>query len=277
MRGSHFDKPSVTPRYRLTAMGSDPFAATREALYETIFGDVRYTPETESTNADALRLLEEPEKHGGVTIVADFQYHGRGRRGREWIAAPGSALLFTTILPVTLNAAGLWAIPFWCALAIKEALALHDIETTLQWPNDILLQERKLAGTLCVSRGVGTRAWAACGVGINVNNTQDSFYEGIEPQPAFLSDVSSIQRAGLLTTILRVFAATFGDLEDPDQIARRWETAAELHGTAYRLLIDGEMEPIVGTAERLGSLGALVVRHNGQEREISFADARVLR
>ena len=254
-----------------------PFEKTREALRGTIFNDVRYTPETESTNADALMLLEEPEKHAGVTIVTDFQRHGRGRRGRDWIAPPGSALLFTTILPITLDTGALWAIPFWSALALKEALALHGVETQLQWPNDLLLRAKKVAGILCVSRGVGARAWAACGVGINVKRTDDQGYKRIDPPPGFLSDAAQLDRANLLTTILRQFASSLRDLEDAGRIARQWESAASLHGTPYRLLIDGETEPVEAVAERLGAQGALIVHQNGEERAVAFADARVLR
>jgi len=269
MRGLHFDKLSVTSH--------DSFESTRVALADTLFRDVRYIPETGSTNADALKLLEQPERNAGTTIVTDFQHHGRGRRGREWIAAPGSALLFTTILPMTLDAAILWAIPFWCGLAVKEALALHHVETQLQWPNDLLLHKKKVAGILCVSRGVGGRAWAACGVGVNATRAAGAAYNRIDPPPAFLSDATQIDRADLLTAILRQFAESLRDLGDGDLIAHRWERAAELSGTAYRLLVDGEAEPIEATAQRLGSQGTLIVCCNGKEREIAFADARVLR
>ena len=255
---------------------TNPFAATREALKGTVFSDVCYSPETDSTNADALELLEQPERNCGITIVTDFQHQGRGRRGRQWVAVPGSALLFTTILPVSLDAASLWAVPFWCALAIKDALAQHQVQSTLQWPNDVLLTGKKVAGILCVSRGTGARAWAACGVGINVNRVSDA-YADIEPAPAFVSDVAQTDRVTLLTTILREFAASLKYLENPSGVARRWEATSNLNGTPYRILIDGESEPIDAVAQRLGPQGGLVVRVNGAEREISFADARVLR
>ncbi|MBV9972854.1 MAG: biotin--[acetyl-CoA-carboxylase] ligase [Candidatus Eremiobacteraeota bacterium] len=255
----------------------DPFQSTRAALRGTIFENILYKAQTDSTNADALELLEQPERNCGITIVTDFQYQGRGRRGRQWVAVPGSALLFTTILPVSLDAASLWAVPFWCALAIKDALAQHHVQSTLQWPNDVLLTGKKVAGILCVSRGTGARAWAACGVGINVNRVSDDAYADIEPAPAFVSDVTPTDRVALLTRILRQFDASLKYLENPSGVARHWEAAANLNGTPYRILIDGESEPIDAVAQRLGPQGGLVVRVNGAEREISFAEARVLR
>jgi len=268
MDKSHFDKLSVTQ--------GDPFEKTRTALAGTDFSDVRYTPRTGSTNEDALRLLGQPENQG-ATVVTDFQNAGSGRKGRKWIAPPGSALLFTTILPTSLDASALWAVPFWCGLAISNALALHGVGTTLQWPNDVLLEGRKVAGILCVSRGAGARVWAACGVGINLTRTDDEPYRGIDPPPAFLDDVALTDRAELLATILGQFARSLGDLHDAQRIARQWQDAARLPGATYRLLVDGEARPFEAVAQRLGYGGALVVLHNGSEREISFADARVLR
>lgn len=257
-------------------MMTDPFEKTRVALAGTAFTDVRYTPRTGSTNEDALRLLDQSE-NAGVTIVTDFQMKGSGRKGRAWIAPPQSSLLFTTILPAKLPVSALWAVPFWCGLAIKDALTVHGIETTLQWPNDVLLDKRKVAGILCASRGTGASAWAACGVGINVSRTDDQSYRDIEPPPAFAGDVAEIDRAQLLATILRHFALRLPTLAHAEDVAREWERAAGLPGTWYRLLVDGEGEPFEAAAQRLGRDGALVVTHNGREREIHLADARVLR
>src|SRR6202140_6025668 len=76
--------------------------------------EVRYLPETDSTNDDAARLLGEPGS-AGVVIVADFQRIGKARRERRWIAPRGSSLLFTAILPRTVPASALWSVPYWTA------------------------------------------------------------------------------------------------------------------------------------------------------------------
>jgi hypothetical protein len=61
------------------------------------------------------------------------------------------------------------------------------------------------------------------------------------------------------------------------RIAHEWETAAGLPGARYRILLDGESEPFEATALRLSIGGALLVDHDGAQREITLADARVLR
>lgn len=252
-----------------------PFAELPRALAGGRFSDVRFVAEATSTNeliAPFLGNSGEP----GVTIVTDFQHRGAGRKGREWLADPGSSLLFTTAIPDPIAAAHVWAVPFWAALAVRDALRETGIEVCLQWPNDILVGSAKLCGILCLSRVTGALAWAACGIGINVHRPREPS-AAIVPTPAFVADLAPISRESLLENILRRFEATLPDLRDPQAVARNWESAAGLPGARYRILVDGETQAFEATALSLARDGALVVESNGTQREISLADARVLR
>jgi BirA family transcriptional regulator, biotin operon repressor / biotin---[acetyl-CoA-carboxylase] ligase len=252
-----------------------PYARIANELTGTAFGRIRYVEEAASTNADASALLGD-EGSGGLTIVAEYQTSGAGRKGRSWLAEPGSSLLFTTILPGSLPVHDLWIVPFWVALAIRRALAAHDIGVDLHWPNDLLLGEAKLAGILCVSRSAGDRAWVACGVGINVKRGAGA--RAIEPPPAYCNDVHSVDRAGLLRSILLEFDSTRELLGNPQRVARLWEVEAGLPGRRYRLLKDGETAPFEATALALATGGGLVVsRDDGARETVSLADARALR
>jgi len=213
----------------------------------------------------------------GVTIVADYQTHGVGRKGRPWAAERGQALLFTTILPVTLSPADLWTVPFWTALAIQAGLKFYGVDATLQWPNDVLLLGRKVAGILCVSRGAGATAHVGCGVGINVRRGDESVYAGIEPPPAFVGDAKAVERHELLGSILQRFEDMLSLLGNPAQVARRWEASAKIKGAKYKILVDGESAPFDCVAERLSNTGGLIVHHNGRPRTINLADARIVR
>ncbi|MBV9270941.1 MAG: biotin--[acetyl-CoA-carboxylase] ligase [Candidatus Eremiobacteraeota bacterium] len=248
-----------------------------ESLAGTGFANVRWESRTGSTNDDVATLLGSSEA-AGLTIVADYQEHGVGRKGRSWIAPPAASLLFTTALPNPIASREVWAVPFWTALAVQRALIDAGVPATLQWPNDLLLAGRKLAGILCVSRIVGAEAWVGCGVGINVHRVKDPALEQIVPPPAFCSDVAAISRETLLERILLVFAATQEQLRNPHNIARRWEAAAGLPDISYRVLVDGESEPLDVTAIRLANGGGLVVRTaTNTERTINLADARAMR
>lgn len=241
------------------------------------FCRIRRVDAIDSTNEEIARILGEPET-AGLTLVADFQKRGAGRKGRAWIAPPGSALLFTTALPEPLPSADLWCVPFWIALAVQRALTRKGLELRLQWPNDLLLDGRKVAGILCVSRVAGESAWVGCGVGINVIRPEDPrAIAGISPPPAFLSDAAAFEREEVLQAILRQADACLDELRDPVRIAAEWESGAQIPGARYRIALDAGGEPFDATALRLLPGGALLVDDGNAQREITLADARVLR
>lgn len=252
-----------------------PYATVASELIGTPFSRIRYLRETGSTNADGAELLGD-DSAAGLSIVADHQRHGAGRKGRTWIDRAESALLVTTLLPTTLATRDLWAVPFWAALAARRALAECGIAVDLHWPNDLLIGDRKLAGILCISLIAGERAWAGCGIGINV--TRFAGAEAIEPPAAFCSDVAAVERPALLRALLLAYDATLDDLANPQHVARGWERAAGLPGKRYRLQKDGMPEAFEATALALGTGGGLLVAHaDGRRETVALADARALR
>mgnify|MGYP001279908398 CR=1 FL=1 len=247
-------------------------------LEGTPFAHVRHTKDTSSTNDDASAAMAKPDS-AGLTIVAEHQRQGVGRKGRTWVDAPKTALLFTTILPVQVKADLLWAVPFWVALCIRIAVTRrYGKPLELQWPNDLLVGGDKVGGIMCTSRVRGDNAMVACGVGLNVHRPAEfKAFSAIAPPPAFLEDtIPDIKREPLLGEILRAFAANLKLLENPRMIALRWEAAASLDGTPYRLALDNG-EAFEAVAQRLGPDGALIVKVGDEERTIHLADARVVR
>lgn len=249
------------------------------ALRETRF-HLDWRAATESTNDDAATLLGEPAAAGRILAV-DYQTRGRGRHARAWLAPAGSSLLCTAVLPEAIPATALWAVSFWCALALADAVErAAGVRLALQWPNDLLLDARKCCGILSQSRVQGRLAFVACGVGLNVLRPPESDAElrALEPEPAFLSDrASGIRREALLIALAQRYEAQLPWLADPAGVARRWEARANLPGTTYRILRDGESTPFEAKACRIAEDGGLVVERGGREERVGLADARVLR
>ena len=254
-----------------------PYGGLPDELAGSAFSSITYVVRTDSTNADAAKLLGERE-HLGLSIVSEDQTRGRGRKGRSWTSQPGTSLLVTTIVPRAIATPNLWIVPFWTALAVREALADHGVETALHWPNDLLIPHRgKVAGILCVSRITGDTAWAACGVGVNVHRHPSTTFD-VVPPAAFCDDVARMDRARLLLSLLREYEATLDSLDDPRGIAAAWEAAAGVPGARYRILKDGDAASFDATALRLAEDGGLVVERDGGRTEtVNLADARVLR
>jgi BirA family biotin operon repressor/biotin-[acetyl-CoA-carboxylase] ligase len=254
-----------------------PYARIAEDLAGTAFSAITYVTETDSTNADASRLLGD-DRYLGLSIVAEHQRRGQGRKGRAWTSSPDTSLLVTTILPRAVAATALWAVPFWVALAVHRALSKLGVATSVHWPNDLLIVGRgKVAGLLCVSRIGGETAWVACGVGINVHRPAHK-RDDIDPPPAYCDDLADIDRGDLLRAILREYDASLDGLADPLRTARLWEVIAGVPGARYRIVKDGETKAFDATALRLTAGGGLVVeRDDGRHETIALADARVLR
>jgi BirA family biotin operon repressor/biotin-[acetyl-CoA-carboxylase] ligase len=249
----------------------------RAGLTGTRFADVRYVTQTTSTNADAQALLGDAETFG-TTIVAEHQTAGVGRKGRRWFAPPGSALLFTTILPRAIDAAALWAVPFWIALGVSSGVEQAcGVALELVWPNDLHMRGGKTGGILSVARITGSDAWVGCGIGLDVLRPHsDPDLDALEPQPVFLDQLNPrAEREALLIAILRAFDRSFEDLDDPAGVIARWEQRAQLAGTIYRYRNDADGIEREGIAQRIGARGSLIVRDANGERAVDMADVRV--
>jgi len=248
-----------------------------QGLVGTRFDRIELKRMTGSTNDDALALLDDPA-YAGLTICADYQTRGVGRKaGRRWIAPPGSSLLMTTILPGTIPAAQLWAVPFWAGICAYDAIERESgLTPRLRWPNDVLLEGKKCAGILCVSRIAGDTARVGCGIGINVHRPAgDRELAGLDV--AFVSDYApAVTRGRLLAELLRTYDRYWGLLNRGHELVAAWELRADLAGSLYRLRLDESGEEFTAQALRLGPDGTLIVRHRGVERIVTLADASVI-
>lgn len=132
----------------------------------------RHFRRTDSTNTRARELADAGAPNGTVVTAAE-QSEGRGRQGRSWSAPPGKALLYSAILR-PLDERHL-LLPLAVPIAVCEtAEELRDgIECAIKWPNDVWLEERKLAGILVEARPQD--GWAVIGVGLNLSIAPDEF------------------------------------------------------------------------------------------------------
>lgn len=132
----------------------------------------RHFKVTDSTNARARELVEAGAPHGTV-VTAYEQTAGRGRQGRAWTAPAGKGLLYSAIL-LPLDERHL-LLPLSVPLAVCEAAeALRPgIACKVKWPNDVWLDERKLAGILIEAKPQDR--WAVIGVGLNLSIAPDEF------------------------------------------------------------------------------------------------------
>lgn len=123
---------------------------------------------TGSTQADVAEWGERGEPEG-VVLLAGEQVAGRGRLGRQWLTPAGAGVAMSVLLrPSREPDAWTW-LPLLAGVAVSEALDEDlALQTSLKWPNDVLLDGRKIAGILAEMHGSGDSASVVLGIGINL-------------------------------------------------------------------------------------------------------------
>jgi len=123
-----------------------------------------------STNGEARRLAD-AGADAGTVVVAREQGEGRGRHGRHWASPPGN-LYMSLLLRPRVEVAAAAQLSFIAALAVHDTVRVFvpDAAAVLKWPNDVLVDGRKIAGILVESAGEGQGdvAWAVVGIGLNL-------------------------------------------------------------------------------------------------------------
>ena len=212
---------------------------------------------TDSTNERARELAAAGAPHGTV-VTAGEQTAGRGRQGRTWVAPPGSAVLMSVVLrrfdPM---------LPLAAAVALCEAL---PVPALVKWPNDIWIDERKVAGILVEGRPAA--GWAVLGIGINVS---------VAEFPEELRDTA---------TSLRLAGSSIGDEEVLDLVLDaldRWlERAAAEVLAAWRprdALRGSEVRWAEGSGRAAGidEAGALLVDTSSGRVTLGAGEVHLLR
>jgi BirA family transcriptional regulator, biotin operon repressor / biotin---[acetyl-CoA-carboxylase] ligase len=218
-----------------------------------------------STNTEAARQAGLGAREG-LCVVAAEQTQGRGRLERRWLSPAGAGLYCSIVLRPSLRPA-LWTlIPLMAGLAIHEALRQAcDLATDIKWPNDVLVANRKLSGTLAET--IETSLGRAVIVGIGINLTSAAF-------PAELAGVAiSVQEATgrvvssevVLQALVVQIAQHYDALHaDPAELLAAWQRASS-YAQGKRVRITTLSESFEATTLGLESDGALRVETDSGE------------
>ena len=147
-------------------------------------------------------------------IWADEQTHGRGRFARIWNSEPGLDLTFSLLLPLTTLEQKLRQnITQITALSIAQLLEGYGLKPSVKWPNDVLIQEKKISGILCEITKTDERVCGVLGIGINVNNT-DKFLANLDlPATSLRCELRhKVVRQDLLKKLLEIIINCFNVL-----------------------------------------------------------------
>lgn len=235
--------------------------------------DIRVFQETNSTNDVAEKLARDGVKEG-VVVFAESQTRGRGRLGRKWISPPRKGLWFSVLLRPDLRPQAATQLTVVAATALLRAIRDQTgLVPEIKWPNDILINGRKVAGVLTeLSAELDHVKHLILGIGVDVNLTPSEFPADLRKLATSLKIEAGrhIQRAALAATILRELDRDYERIHARrfQEIADEWEQHCTTLGRRVSIQIGERM--LHGHAEALDEDGALLLRtqHGRLERII---------
>lgn len=227
-----------------------------------------------STNATLAEwAAREPQLPAYSTVVTDDQQSGRGRAGRSWSALPGTSLAISVLVIPAANAE--WT-PLVAGLAAVEATRQLGVASSLKWPNDVLVDGRKLCGILCEAlpegRGVVVGAGINCGMAADQLPVAEATSLRIAGAAAWDPDTVV---AAYLTRL--VAACTRLLQRDAAPLAREAVSAVmSTLGAVVRVYLPGD-QVLEGTAVELDEGGRLVVQQRARRAVVAAGDVVHLR
>ena len=130
---------------------------------------IKYYPQLDSTNTKAWELVSENTDNGTV-VITDNQTKGRGRQSNKWFSVTDKSLTFSVILYPNVQPKQINLYSLVAGLSITDYLNENNIQAQLKWPNDILINSKKVGGVLCESKITGGLIKSlVIGIGLNVN------------------------------------------------------------------------------------------------------------
>jgi BirA family biotin operon repressor/biotin-[acetyl-CoA-carboxylase] ligase len=239
----------------------------QKALASLPLGGLRYFDSIGSTNDEALAWATEGARDFSL-VIADEQTTGRGRAGRKWVTPQGTALAFSLILRPDLapnsspERRGESSTPSLftglAAVALVDALKKRGLKPQIKWPNDILLNRKKVAGILVESVWTGDALdTVVLGMGVNVlagSNPPDE--ELLFPATNLETELGhSLKRAELLRDILTALMAWRPKMST-GELVKVWDENLSFRGEQVQVT-RGDEEPLAGRVMGLEADGCL--------------------
>lgn len=229
LREMGYEIQSVPARgYRLQAGPNTMYAHEISPYLKTQWLGRNYLYETEVTSTNTL-LKERAEKGAphGMVIAAGNQTAGKGRLGRKWSSAPYSGIWYSLLLRPEFPPQMAGVITLTAAVSVVQALAKFQVPAKIKWPNDILLNGKKLCGILSEMRGdIDAIQWIVVGIGVNLTATEETMPEEIRNVATSLvmSGYGNISQNQLAAEILNAMEENYNLLcqEGFVQLREQW-------------------------------------------------------
>lgn len=220
--------------------------------------NIHHFDSIDSTNKKAKEMaLGEKE---GTVLVAEEQIGGKGRLGRTWISPKGKGIWMSIILKPKVDPMKVAKITLLGAAAVNKALNNLNIKSQIKWPNDILIDGKKICGILTeMNCELNMINYVVMGIGINVNLDANEIPEDLRDKATSvkISEGKEINRKELLANILNEFEELYLSFRDKDDVSYAIDICRK-----NSALIGKEIRVIKGEEINLGK--ALDINEEGQ-------------
>jgi len=216
-------------------------------------------------------------------LAAEFQEDGRGRRGRGWISPPGCGVYVSYGFCFGCGLQQLGSFSLVAGVAAAEAVAGEGVEAGLKWPNDLVVDDRKLGGLLVEISGASEGPCrVVIGVGVNARLPRGEVESGHFPPPdqpwtdLHAAAAGPFDRNRLIGRLVTMLDAACREFEHSGfaPFASRWQALDALRGRRVRVrLADGK--ELKGVADGVTGQGLLRVVHDGVTREVNAGEVSV--
>ena len=233
---------------------------SKMAYSRTIGCEIREFASLGSTNSTARMMASEGAPEGTV-IIAWEQTEGKGRLGRFWHSPPGGLYLSVILRPPP-DIEGTSAIPLLAGLAVSKAISTSaGVVTSLKWPNDVLIGERKVCGILSESSFKGEKLeFVVVGIGINVRAPGMPLLEDERPATSLEEEGADVELKEIRNDLLCILDMLYGRFLEGeiDSILGEWSERSSTIGRDVSVVTpSGEVK---GLAIGLDRSGALILR-----------------
>ena len=240
-------------------------AEIKDGLTTRLFGRERidHYMETDSTNVRARALAQHGAPEGTV-VVAEAQTQGRGRRGRTWFSPPGCGIYVSVILRPRVQPHEAPQLTLLAAVAMAETLLeTADLPFTIKWPNDILVNGKKISGILTeMSLEMDRVDYVVLGLGLNVNTPGEAMAEEVREIATSLRILTgrTFSRAKILQIFLDKLEQYYTLFQDRQfvRIRDRWKELSGIIGKYVK--IENLDRPYEGEVVDIDQDGFLVLK-----------------
>ncbi|CAN5581798.1 biotin--[acetyl-CoA-carboxylase] ligase [soil metagenome] len=233
---------------------------SEKLIGEEYLSSIIYHLETDSTNKQAKSLND----GDNILILTDHQTSGSGRFGRQWISENSTDISLSLIKKFRISIDKMHLINFYTSyliqLTLSELYSKNDLRIVLKWPNDILMNKKKVCGILLDVQDLNAeKKKFIIGIGINCNTTEFST-EIISKATSLKKETGNeVSREDIIVRFVKNFYDNLSVLNEPNKLMNKWRENTEIIGKEikFRMLEDGE--EITGKVNNIENDGGLKI------------------